>query len=108
MQDLQIEFQNQRELLGECVEELKRAGKEKAQTEFGYRVALAKEMLILRSQGMPVTIINDLCRGNEEIAKLKMERDIKESNWEVCLQKIYMIKTEIKILAKEIYGELQV
>ena len=39
-------------------------------------------MLRLRAEGVPVTIISDLCRGNEKIADLKLKRDIAETLYE--------------------------
>ncbi|RLB94077.1 MAG: hypothetical protein DRH26_02305, partial [Deltaproteobacteria bacterium] len=48
---------------------------EKAQTEHDYRVALAVKITELRTEGTPVTIMSDLCRGYKPIAKLKLDRD---------------------------------
>lgn len=98
MQDLIIELERQRKTLDRAIAALVTRGKEKAEAERNYRVALAKEILIQRDAGMPVTIISDVCRGKEEIADLKMKRDIAETMWETCLQKIYSCKININIL----------
>lgn len=107
LQDLRIALDQERKMLKECIQALKNTGRAKAKAEQDYRIALCKEMLLERANGTPVTIISDICRGKEEIAKLKLTRDIRESDWEVCLQKIYQTKNEIAILEKEIYGELK-
>jgi len=98
MQDLLNELNRQRKTLDRAISALVTRGKEKAEAERNYRVALAKEILIQRDAGMPVTIISDVCRGKEEIADLKMKRDIAETMWETCLQKIYSCKINIGIL----------
>jgi len=58
--------------------EYKRWVKEYAKREHAYRVALSKRLLERRVEGYPVTILSDLVRGEEDIAKLKYERDIAE------------------------------
>lgn len=98
MQDLLNELTKQRKTLDRAIAALVDRGKEKAEAERDYRVVLAKEILIQRDAGMPVTIISDVCRGNKEIAELKMKRDIAETMWETCLQKIYSCKINIGIL----------
>jgi hypothetical protein len=47
-----------------------------AQAEAAYRIELAKEMTVLRAQGQPATLVGDLARGSEQIAGLKMTRDL--------------------------------
>lgn len=98
MQDLLNELNKQRKTLDRAISALVKRGKERAEAERDYRVALAKEILLQRDAGMPVTIISDVCRGKEEIADLKMKRDIAETMWETCLQKIYSCKINIGIL----------
>ena len=105
MQDLIIEIQELRKELNTAIELLKRRGREKAEKERNYRVALAKKILLLRDEKIPVTIINDLARGDEEIAKLKLERDIAETLYESALQKIYAIKIELGIVQNQMEAE---
>ena len=81
-----------------AIRELKTRGINKAKAEAEYRTALAEKILIERDKGTPVTIINDVCRGDREIAKLKMERDIAETLYESCLQAIYATKLEMNII----------
>jgi hypothetical protein len=105
MQDLQIELKKLRDKLDTAIKELKERGKKKAQAEHDYRVALAKEMLIQRDAGMPVTILDNVCKGKEEIAKLKLERDIAETLYESCMQAIYATKINIELIQKQIDAE---
>ncbi|GFN35799.1 hypothetical protein [Tepidimicrobium xylanilyticum] len=105
MQDLVNELNQYRHNLNKAIEELKKRGQVKAKTERDYRVELSKEILRLRAEGIPVTIINDLARGNEKIANLKMERDIAESLYESNMQYIYSCKINIDIVQKQIEAE---
>jgi len=63
-----------------------------AQSEHDYRVALAQKMTILRTDGIPATIMPDLSRGDKAIAKLKLERDINKGMAEACRQAISAIQ----------------
>ena len=105
MQDLQKEMRELRNTLTLAITELKKRGREKAKAEMDYRVALQKKMLLERNKGTPVTIISDICRGDEGIAELKMQRDITETFYETALQKIYQCKLEIGIIEKEMEAE---
>ena len=98
MQDLVIQINRLQDKLNIAIKELKTRGIAKAKAEAEYRTALAEKILIERNNKMPVTIINDVCRGDREIAKLKMERDIAETLYETCLQAIYATKLEMNII----------
>ena len=54
-------------------QELKRRGQKYAEAEKAYRVALAKQILTERDNGVPVTIISDICKGKAEIADMPIE-----------------------------------
>ena len=98
MQDLMIQINRLQSKLNLAIKELKARGINKAKAEAGYRTALAEKILIERDEGTPVTIINDICRGDREIAKLKMERDIAETLYETCLEAIRATKLEMNII----------
>lgn len=98
MQDLVMQMRVLQDKLNLAQRELKKRGISKAKAEAEYRTALAEKILIERDKGTPVTIINDVCRGDREIAKLKMERDIAETLYESCLQAIYATKLEMNII----------
>lgn len=105
MQQLVIELDKQRKTLTNAIKILKQRGIDKAETEKNYRIAVAKEILRLRDEGIPVTIISDLVRGDKNIAELKMKRDIAETMYESCLQKIYQTKLELGIIERQMEVE---
>lgn len=101
MQDLYIELSTLRNDLAKAITILKERGQAKAIAERDYRVAVAKEILKLRDDKIPVTIINDLVRGNEDIANLKLNRDIAETLYESAMQYIYSNKLNIGIVERQ-------
>ena len=105
MQSLQSEMTTLRADLNKAITILKERGQTKAKAERDYRVAVAKEILILRDKGIPVTIINDLVRGNEDIAELKLQRDIAETLYESAMQYIYSNKLNIGIVERQMEAE---
>lgn len=105
MQDLINELNEYRQNLDKAIDEIKARGKAKAEAEKDYRVELAKKILELRANGIPVSIINDLARGDEKIANLKMKRDIEESLYESNMQRIYECKINIDWLQSQIEAE---
>ncbi|WFA10353.1 hypothetical protein [Tissierella sp. Yu-01] len=102
MQILIAEIENMRKELNSTIIELNKAGYEKAKAEYTYRVALAKELLINRDKGLPVTLTNDVSKGNEQIAKYKFDRDVAETNYEAILEKLRAIKIELGIVERQI------
>lgn len=105
MQDLINELNEYRHNLDRAIDEIRARGKAKAEAERNYRIELAKKILELRASGTPVSIINDLARGDEKIADLKMKRDIEESLYEANMQRIYECKINIDWLQSQIEAE---
>lgn len=105
MQDLINELNEYRQNLDKAIDEIKARGKAKAEAERNYRIELAKKILELRASGTPVSIINDIARGDEKIANLKMKRDIEESLYEANMQRIYESKINIDVIQKQMEAE---
>lgn len=72
--------------------------RDKAEAEKKYKVALRQEMLKLRTEGLPATLINDLARGNESIAQLRLERDIAKELYVSGLESMKQTRTEASLL----------
>lgn len=82
--------------------QLKTLGLEKAKTERDYKVRQAQEILKLRAEGYKVTIIQDLAKGNTEVAELRLKRDIAESSYFVALEAMNNLRLEVEILRTKI------
>ncbi len=58
-----------------------------------------------RDKGTPTTIIESVCRGDEEIAKLRMNRDIADTMWRTAMEMIQAVKLEMRIVQDAIERE---
>lgn len=67
--------------------------KEMAETEAEYRKALAVEIMKLKTEKMPVTIINDLARGNT--SDLKFKRDLAEARYKSARDSLEAIQSQM-------------
>lgn len=65
---------------------IRQAAKASAEAEESYRVALAKKIVELHSDGVAWSSTADLARGDEKVARLRMERDVAEGVREAALQ----------------------
>lgn len=107
-QDIDNMIMENRHILDACIDDLVHRGRAKAKAEHDYRVALAQEMLRQRNEkGIPVTILNDTARGKPAIAKLKLNRDIADTMFEVVQQKIYAVKKDTDVLIEYFKKEYQ-
>ncbi|MBY6800141.1 hypothetical protein FCV24_12845 [Clostridium botulinum] len=75
------------------VNTLAKKAKEYAEAEKEYRLALGKEILILRDQGIQTTLIPDIARGNT--AKLKFKRDLSEATYKTCKEMLQGLQAEL-------------
>ena len=105
MVDLVSEIGTKTALLDKAIQQLGVRGKAYAQAECDYRTALSKKILEFRADGMPVTIISDICRGLPDIAKLRLERDIAQTVYESAKEAINGYKLQIKILDAQVERE---
>ena len=72
------------------------AAREKAETERDYRVLLAKEIMRLREQGLPATIINDVARGN--CAESKFLRDLADTKYTASREALNSLQAQASAL----------
>lgn len=67
-----------------------------AMTEKEYRIALAKEKIKLRDEGMAIGLIEDVARGN--LADLRYERDIAKETYIAARDSMRAIQVQINAL----------
>jgi hypothetical protein len=68
----------------------------KAEAERDYRKSLAQEILILRSNGLPVTLITDVAKGN--LSDLLFKRDATEAQFMSAREAISTLQTQASLL----------
>lgn len=67
--------------------------REYAEAEHQYRIALAREIMRLRDEGLPVTIIGDVARGNT--GDLKYKRDLAEVTYKTTRDMLNAMQAEM-------------
>lgn len=105
MADLVNEIMDKSRMLDVAISELKRRGQKYAEAERDYRVALANQMLLERDNGMPVTIISDICKGKSEIATLRFNRDCAEVLYKSAMEAINSMKLQIRLMDSQLDRE---
>lgn len=89
----------------EAIDELKKTlgnyklyQKDYALKEYYYRTALSKRLLELRAEGYAVTHLLDIAKGMQDIAKLRLERDVAEGLVRSAEEGINFYKLKIREL----------
>ena len=72
--------------------------RQKAEAERAYKIALRMEILKLKSEGYPATLINDLARGEEQIAELRFQRDLATEKYKAGVESMKTTRTEASLL----------
>lgn len=103
--DLFSELMEKSKLLDNSIKMLRKTGSDYAKAYTDYRIALAKELIILKDEGYAITLAGDIARGKPEIAHLKFEEIAKEAIYKANLESINALKLEIKIIQNQIEKE---
>ena len=103
--ELWQEIQEKQKMLDKAIKELAQNGYKLAECERDYKIAVNKKALELRSQDVPVTLINQVIYGYEDIAKLRFERDTAHVKYNANLEYIQTIKLMIRILENQLSRE---
>ena len=91
-----------------AIKSLRKTGQDYAKAYTDYRVALAKELLILKNEGYAITLAGDIARGKPEIAHLKFEEISKEAIYIANKESINATKLQIRVLENQIQREWNV
>jgi hypothetical protein len=98
-------FNKQNELTG-CITQLSNYGMDLAVKERDYKICLRQEALKLRSEkGMPVTLINQIIYGVPEVAEKRFKRDVAETMYNTCQERINTLKLQLRILESQVSRE---
>lgn len=71
-------------------------GKAKAESERDYRSMLAQEMLRLKAEGMQITLIPDIAKGN--VSEQLFQRDLAEARFKAGIEAADAIKVQVSAL----------
>lgn len=103
--DLYTELQKKRRDLNTCIRRLRETGSALAEAERSYKVMLRAESLVLRDEGMPVTLIQLAVYGVESVAKLREERDKAEVIYKANQDAVNAIKLELRLIEAQLQRE---
>lgn len=103
--ELWQELSEKRIMLDKAIEQLANNGYDLAEKERQYKIAINKKALELRADDTPVTLINTIIYGYEDIAELRLNRDIAEVKYNSNLEYINTIKLQIRILENQLSRE---
>ena len=103
--DLFSELMEKSRLLDNSIKMLRKTGSDYAKAYTDYRVALAKELMILKNEGYAITLAGDIARGKPEIAHLKFEEISKEAIYKANMESINVLKLQIKIIQEQLNKE---
>ena len=100
--DLLNELEARIKELNASIKSLRNTGREYAEAYTEYRIKLAKKLVDLKAEGMPVTIAYDVARGTPEIAKEKYNEIVKEAVYKANQEAIASTKLQIRIIENQI------
>ena len=75
---------------------------ESAEKDNQYKKIYSIDIIKEREKGTPTTLVKDICKGKEEIANAKTASNIADGLAKASLEKINILKIEIRILEEEI------
>jgi len=81
------------------------AGDELARCESEYRLAKGKLTAELRSDGMPVSVIADIVKSDENVNMLMLKRDMAQVLYKACPEQVNIRKLRYRALTEALARE---
>ena len=97
-----IEIERQ---LDQALSTLRENGTKYCEAERQYQMAKSKEIMRLKSEGYPITLIPQVVKGIEEIANLDFERNTCEVVYKANQEALNVKKLELRVKEGEIERE---
>lgn len=94
--------------LSQAIKLMSQYGKELAEAEKDYKIALRQEALKLRSGDMAVTLIQQVVYGVPEVADKRFKRDVAEAMFKTAQENINVLKLQTRVIETQLkleYGE---
>lgn len=103
--ELLNELMAKNEELSQSIKLLRKNGEKKAEAECKYKMKLTEEILRLKADKFPATLIAQMVYGVPEVAQARLERDIAEVMYDANQEHINVKKLQIRILESQIDRE---
>ncbi|MEA5003823.1 MAG: hypothetical protein VB081_10025 [Christensenella sp.] len=104
-QDLVIRMRDLQLRLDACLAEFGKWGKDRAKAEYDYKIENAAEILKQRTNGIPVTILSDVVKGQKGVAEKRLNRDVADVMYNAAREHINAIKLEMRVIQDQIERE---
>ena len=91
--------------LTQSIKTLRKNGEKLAEAERDYKITLREEVLKLRAGEMPVTLINLIIYGVENVAALRLKRDIAQAMYDANKEHLNVCKLKLRILENQLSRE---
>lgn len=89
--------------LSAAVKTMGKYGRDLAEADKAYKVAMARTALELRADGMPVTLIDKVAPG--KVANERFKRDTAEVMYDTAKENVNALKLQIRVLDAQIQRE---
>lgn len=103
--DLLNEIQSLQQQLSKSLKQLRTNGIKLAERERDYKIAVNKKALELRSEDMPVTLIQTVIYGYDDIAMLRFKRDSAQVVYNANMEAINTLKLQMRIVQNQLDKE---
>ena len=103
--DLYAELQQKIKQLDTSVKLLRTNGTAFAQAEHDYKMKIAEVVFKMKGDGTPATLINLVVYGDKEVARLRLDRDIKEVIYKANEESINVLKLELRLIEAQLNRE---
>lgn len=105
MSNLLYELEKARQDLNTSMQMLRKNGEELAQAESEYQVIKAQTVLMMKQDGCSITEIGLSIKGQPEVAKAMLKRDIAKTMYEANQEHINVKKLDIRVIENQIARE---
>lgn len=105
MQDLLLELNQARKDLDTSMKLLRKNGAEFAKAERDYQIIKAQTVLVMKSNGCPMTEINLSIKGQPQVAEAMLKRDVAKVTYEANQEHINVKKLDIRVIENQIERE---
>lgn len=104
--DLYLELEKKIKDLNISLKKLRETGSDFAEAERDYKITLRQEALKLRNDDkLPVTLIQQIIYGVQEVADKRFNRDVKEAIYKSNQEAINVLKLQIRIMENQLERE---
>jgi TRAP-type uncharacterized transport system substrate-binding protein len=103
--DLYEELQSKTKQLDISIKSLRQTGTDYAQAEHDYKVKISQKVFEMKDNNIPATLINLGIYGIPEIARLRLDRDIKEVIYKANQESINSLKLQMRLIESQLSRE---